>query len=258
MPTLSTILHEKRDDILTVMSLYNFNTDNVQILCHFHPDTLWGTFESDDFPHTLYFVAEGIAPKDMYNEEDAEHFVDRYSLEVRLSEILNCNIGITFPKDIQGIAWENLREHCAKISDDKKIAKLFNAPSLDNIEVKELDKNDKQFQHRQKLATRKPARTDEEKKSLEKKMTNNGHTIFKRKLGESDEFGYTPSPTGTTESDSDPEELVINKTIQGFKDSPVRTIDKVIEGLQKLKQMKVASSDEESDLKPKKQHTNKI
>jgi hypothetical protein len=255
MPTLSTILHEKRDDILNTMSLYNFKTDNVQILCHFHPETLWGTFESDDFPHTLYFIAEGIKHADMYNEEDTEHFSDRYSLEVRLSEILNCDIGITFLKDIQGIAWENLREHCAEISEDKKIAALFNSPSLDKIQVKELDKNDKQFQHRQKLATRKPAEVTEEKK-----MTHNSLGIFKTKHSDSDELGYSPasSPASTTDSEPDPEELFVQKKMEELKNSPIRTIDKIIEKCQELKQSKLAASDEISQSNSKKQHTNKI
>jgi hypothetical protein len=253
MPTLSSILHEKQSDILDTMSLYNFKADNVQILCHFQPDKLWGTFEPDDFPHTLYFIAEGIEHTDMYNEEDAEHFADRYSLEVRLSEILNCDVGVTFLKDIQGIAWENLRGYCAKITDDKKITRLFNVSSLDKIEVEELNKNDKQFQHRQKLATHK------QHKAIDEKKGTNAHGIFKRKHRDSDEFGYTPSasPASTTDSDSDRDETIVNKTIQALKDSPIRTLDKVVEEIHKLKQMKLASPDESLDLNPK-QHTNKI
>jgi hypothetical protein len=260
MPTLSTILHEKRDDILTTMSLYNFKTDNVQILCHFHPDTLWGTFEADDFPHTLYFIAEGVQHADMYNEEDTQHFADRYSLEVRLSEILNCDIGVTFLKDIQGIAWENFREYCAKISEDKKsedkkIAELFNAPSLDKIEVKELDRNDKHFQRRQEIATRKPEIAQGKKLPTES-TTSSPHGIFKRKRLDSNEYGYSSS--STTDNYSDREEFVINRVIQRLKDSPVSTLDKVLEELQKLKQMKAISSDEKLDLNPKQQHPNKI
>jgi hypothetical protein len=51
---------------------------------------------------------------------------------------------------------------------------------------------------------------------------------------------------------------VINRVIQRLKDSPVSTLDKVLEELQKLKQMKAISSDEKLDLNPKQQHPNKI
>jgi hypothetical protein len=262
MPTLSTILHEKRDDILKLASQFNFKTDSVQLLCHPRPGDLLTSTEPGEFPNTLYFVMEGIEHKDMYDEENEEHFADCYSLEVHLSETLGCDIGIIFLKDLQGIYWKRLLDYCANISEDDKIIKLFNAPSLDQIEVEELDRNDKHFRRRQEIATRKPEVAQEKKHPLEN-TTNGPHSMFKRKRLDSDEPGYSPSssPASTTDGESDHEELFVNETMAQLtkqNNLSVSAIDKFIEKFQKLKQKKLSSSGEESDLNPKKQHTNKI
>jgi hypothetical protein len=259
MPTLSTILHEKKEDILELMSQFNFNVDSAQILCHVRPEELLTNSDPDEFPHTLYFVVEGVEHADMNNEKSPEHFADYLSLEVHLSEKLNCDVGILLLKDLQGIYWQPLLDYCVRISDEEnKIAKLFNVTSLNNVQIDELNKEDKHFQHRQKLAHRKPEKTDE-KKSLPKTPPHNLRSIFKRKSSDTDEFGYSSSPTSSIDNESDSEEAYVNKKMREIEglNLPIKTLDKIIKKLQQLKQSKL-SSEEKSKLDTKELPTNKI
>jgi hypothetical protein len=219
MPLLSTILTEKHDEILELMSKFNFGTDNVLLVCSTSPKSLVPISDDDELAHTLYFVTDYIEPEesDEVDENDIRTvFSDLNSLEINLSEKLDCDVGILIRKNIQDLYWTNVLHQCAKIDELPAIKKFFKVDSLDKIDIEPLNRTDPRY-----LRVKRITQAGEER-ALERASRTN---LFKRKRTED-----------THSSDSESEEELIEKKVKQLEKLPAPVLDEIWKRVQKSKE----------------------
>jgi hypothetical protein len=229
MPLLSTILTEKRQEMLKLMSQFNFKTDDIMLVCQISPRSLLPIADDDELEHELYFVTDSIKPDENTETDESNYFdilSDMTSLEESLSKSLDCDVGILLLRNIQGLYWGNLLNHCAKISEQTTIMELFNVDDLNKVSIKSLSNKSPE-----KSGINLP-----EAKTADKSSQN---SLFKRKRSDSDETRYS----NESSSESEKEELIDEK-VKELENLPDQILTEIWNRIQRSKTSKKELSDD--------------